>query len=260
MAGFRDFAGPEFLDRRGHTPPTIGVVMKKFASRMVRLVASGVIATALAFTAYTPDAHAMNPDMTRAADVVSTLGGWSAGSINQYWSAVFRQYGLTWTAPSIWYYGAYAGGTYNTSCGMTNTREHVNNGFYCPRDNAVYLDYWYLQDFIDPGGNWYLGDYGAGGFLAHEFGHRVQHLLGGNRWTGNFRQEYAADCYAGMYTRWAYASGRLTGGDYWEFHNWLAAQPYSTTHGYGANRAAWYYTGYASQSLTRCDQAYAATA
>lgn len=68
--------------------------------------------------------------------------------------------------------------------------------------------------------------------------------------------EYHADCLAGMYTRYGYAAGRLTTSDYWEFYYWLYYQPTSSTHGSGANRAAWFDYGYQQYSLTACNQVF----
>ena len=163
---------------------------------------------------------------------------------------------MKYVSPRIYFYGDYYGER-QTPCGATASNR--NNGFYCSTDNTVYLDYEYMQDFMGPGGRYNLGDYAVGGFMAHEFGHGVEAWLG---WQvgGSFRTEYAADCLAGMYTRWAYSTGRLTGSDYWEFDSWLRSTPKSTTHGDPNTRAAWYRYGYDYQNINYCALAYQASA
>jgi hypothetical protein len=51
----------------------------------------------------------------------------------------------------------------------------------------------------------------------------------------------------------------LGGADYWEFSNWLSSQRNSSSHGSGANRAAWFKYGYTQYSLGACDSAYSLT-
>ena len=201
-------------------------------------------------------AGALNPPQTDAYYAVALLGYTNqSASIASYWTQTFRSWNRPYAAPRILFYGDHYG-NFSTQCGAT--AQNRNNGFYCSFDNTVYLDYEYMQDFMGPGGRYNLGDYAVGGFLAHEFGHGVQAWLG---WSlATFRAEYAADCLAGIYTRFGYAAGRLTGGDYWEFHNWLLTTPWSVTHGDPVMRTRWYRYGYDTGSMTACAAAYQATA
>ena len=219
------------------------------------LTLSVVVLTGSAMTT-AEQAGAMNPPQTNAYYVVTLLGsGNQTASIASYWTQTFASWNRAYAAPRITFYGDYYG-NFATKCGSTALQR--NNGFYCVYDNAVYLDYEYMQDFMGPGGRYNLGDYAVGGFMAHEFGHGVEAWLGWSLQT--FRSEYAADCLAGMYTRWGYTTGRLTGNDYWEFHNWLMTTPWSTTHGDPVMRTRWYRYGYDTQSVSACATAYQATA
>jgi uncharacterized protein len=208
-------------------------------------------------------AAAMSPAQTNAWWLASTIqfnqqtGATPYGSIEHFWATTLRAWGNSYNRPGLIWYGDYYGNR-NTACtesnGQTlNTAARRQNGFYCPADGTVYLDYEYMNSLIAR-----FGDFGSGGFMAHEWGHRIQHVLG-RRATQTFQGEYHADCLAGMYTRWAYATGMLQGGDYWEFSNWLSSQPNSGTHGSGANRAAWFKYGYLQYSLGACDSAYGLT-
>ena len=83
--------------------------------------------------------------------------------------------------------------------------------FYCPADTTAYFDPGFFQDLVDRFGS-------SGGPLAqeyvvaHEFGHHIQNVLGDldraqqdpqGPESGAVRVELQADCYAGLWTRYA---------------------------------------------------------
>jgi Putative neutral zinc metallopeptidase len=221
-----------------------------------------VIALALAFAAClaigvgVDRADAMTPAQTTESGVVNLLDGSSAadftGSIEDFWRQTLPSWGYNgYTAPAIQYYGDGAGGHYDTSCGSTSPWAG-ENGFYCAPSNTVYLDYSGQQGLLSR-----LGDHAAGGFLAHEWGHRAQAIM--DTLVADFRKEYNADCLAGLYTRFGYDTGRLSGDDFWEFYNWLNAQPASDSHGTGPNRASWYQYGYTQFTKAACDATFQLT-
>jgi predicted metalloprotease len=205
-------------------------------------------------------AAAMSPAQTNSWYLANTIqfnqqtGATPYGSIEHFWSTTLRSWGYTYYRPGLIWYGDYFGNR-NTGCtepnGLAvNTANRRQNGFYCSVDGTVYLDYEYMNSLIGQ-----FGDFGSGGFMAHEWGHRIQHVLG-RRGSQTFQGEYHADCLAGMYTRWGYMTGLLGGADYWEFSNWLSSQRNSASHGSGANRAAWFKYGYTEYNLGKCDYAY----
>ena len=59
------------------------------------------------------------------------------------------------------------------------------------------------------------GDFSAGGVLAHEWGHAVDSMT--RTRAGNYKDEYHADCMAGLSTRYAYVGGRLLEPSFWRF-------------------------------------------
>ena len=209
--------------------------------RITRLVASTAApAAALAVGTATP-ASAMNPAQTTTAGVVNLLGGTSAYSIRNFWAMALPSWGYRYTNPTLKYYAA------PRYCGASLLG--MNNSYWCRNDWTIYLDKAWNQSLINR-----YGDFGSGGVLAHEWGHAVDSMMG-RTYTG-YRDEYHADCLAGMYVRWGYAGGRLTGSDYYEFYNWLYGQPYSASHGTGTIRAAWYEFGYQQYSLAQCNRVY----
>lgn len=212
---------------------------------LVRIVTVVTLTGAVTSVVGAP-AQAISPGQTTTRGVVSLLGNDNAGSIQRFWSRNFAAWGYRYTTPPVWYYGNEYG-NYMTGCGTT--ADYLNNGFYCSRDHDIYLDYWYMQKLINR-----YGDFAAGGFLAHEWGHAVGAMLG-YRMSG-YQSEYFADCLAGMYTRWGYATGRLTGTDFTEFSNWLLSTPRSTTHGDPTLRQAWFKYGYQTYDINKCALAY----
>jgi hypothetical protein len=201
-------------------------------------------------------ADAMTPAQTTEDGVVNLLGGFApgsaAGSIDDFWARTLPTWGFnSYTTPTIKYYGNGAGGYYTGGCGSTGDYAG-ENGLYCIRDNTIYLDADGQQGLLNR-----LGDHAAGGFLAHEWAHRAQAVIGTlTDGFHDYHQEYNADCMAGLYTRYGYDTGRLDGTDFGEFRNWLSGQPTSVSHGTGANRASWFEYGYTQYTKGACDQVF----
>ena len=127
----------------------------------------------------------------------------------------------------------------------------------CPNNgNAqIWINYGVNQDKVTR-----LGDYAAGFFLAHEFGHHIGNVLGLRFPTIRGRELYA-DCMAGVFTKYALTqTHRLDNSDYWEGVASLDDRfPNEGGPGNGyptkADRKAWYWYGYSSYSLAACGQA-----
>ncbi len=221
-------------------------------TRIITKIAILAVVVVAAFGA-AESARAMNPQHTSAWTLINDVnfnlqtGATSYGSVEHFWMLTLRNWGYRYVRPGLSLYGQHFGYP-GSGCGPTSDPDIQNNGFYCPDDGGIFLHYEYMQSLLNT-----FGDFGPGGFMAHEWGHRVQHYLGFSE--NSFRTEYHADCLAGMYTRWGYAAGKLTGGDYWEFSNWLSSQSKSDSHGSGANRSAWFRHGYTNYSLAACNQA-----
>ena len=132
----------------------------------------------------------------------------------QVWSQAFDQKGLRFTAPKTVAYT----GTISTPCGQIDP----GNACFCSKDNTIYLDGAFLADLMKSAARetGTEGDYAAIIVAAHEFGHLLQDQLGTTAWT-SFREEQAADCFAGAVTREAANAGRLDPGDLEEAHHSL---------------------------------------
>jgi predicted metalloprotease len=223
-------------------------MLHSIRGRFVRTIA--VVAAVAAFAGARPDvAEAINPPQRTTAGVVKLLSANSTlGGIQDFWA---RTYGTRYVKPRLYYFGV--GVWMGKVCGV-NSRDYLNNAFYCRGSHSIYIDKNWLQTLINK-----RGDFAAGGILAHEWGHGIAWQTQVSRIT-DFREEYHADCLAGMYTRYGYGKGRLTGSDYYEFRNWYLSQSYSKSHGYPQTRAKWFDYGYSQYSIASCNLAFNMTA
>jgi len=216
---------------------------RRLAAALTTVVAT--LAAGASAISSAPAADAINPNQTTYSGVVNILGGTSSYSIRNFWATTLPNWGYTYRNPTLkYYYSPVASG-----CGTLG----MKNSFWCSTDWAIYLDYNWNQGLVTS-----QGDFSAGGVLAHEWGHAVDSMT--RTRAGNYKDEYHADCMAGLYYRYAYVGGRLLGADYYEFYNWLYYQPYSASHGTGSIRASWFNYGYAQYTKAACDSVYRAGA
>jgi len=191
-------------------------------------------------------------------------------SIQDYWKGEFNAAGEQYQpATTVLFSGATQSG-----CGTATTQV---GPFYCPNDEKIYLDLAFFQDLTTQFGA-RGGPFAQGYVVAHEYGHRVQHLTGAlnaqSTRTGatsqSVRIELQADCYAGVWAKNAAATGYLqpptdaqiadaldaaaaVGDDRIQQQTSGRVAPDSFTHGSSAQRQKWFMTGYQSGDPTRCD-------
>jgi predicted metalloprotease len=199
-------------------------------------------------------------------------------SIQSYWSrALPQQTGTPYAgAPTTWFTGS-------TSTGCGNATSAVGP-FYCPADRVVYIDLTFFDDMLK-------GELGAKGgpfaeayVLAHEYGHHVQDLLGtmdevrtqqGAK-SDSVRLELQADCFAGIWTRYAATapdasgkpfiqnltqddidraldSARAVGDDRIQQRTAGRVDPDQWTHGSSAERQHWFMVGLTNGTIDACD-------
>jgi len=209
-------------------------------------------------------AQALTPEQRDPVTLVSQL----TRSINTFWAKSFASWGYRYRAPRLiqWYNTGRAApvhpdceddeladGFITLNVAYSNETWGDGNSFYCPADEKLYLDYRFFQFLINS------DDYAAGVILAHEWGHHIQTVLGGNRPRGaGFELE--ADCFAGLSSRYGVQTRLLNTGDInWGAHM-LSLVGDTTTgddaHGTPAQRKGWFLYGYKTGNARACSGAY----
>ena len=208
----------------------------------------------------------------------------TVNSLNAFWPGYLKQYNVQYPRPEA---VIFSGGT-NTGCGAATSEV---GPFYCPTDTTAYFDPGFFQELVDRFGS-------SGGPLAqeyvvaHEFGHHVQNLLGDlgraqqdpqGPESGSVRTELQADCYAGLWAKYASSTpDPATGQPYLEpltqqdVNDALSAaasvgddriqkaatgrvSPEGWTHGSSEERQRWFSRGYQTGDINQCDTFSAAT-
>lgn len=191
-------------------------------------------------------------------------------SVQKYWGDEFAQQGKQYAPAKTVLFSGYA----QSACGTAQT---AMGPFYCPEDEKVYIDTSFFADLRSQLGA-QGGPFAQGYVVAHEYGHRVQHLLGAlntsSTRTGaqsqSVRTELQADCYAGVWAKHASDTGYLVtptaaeiadaldsaaavGDDRIQRETQGRVTPDSFTHGTSAQRQKWFTTGYQTGDPARCD-------
>ncbi|BCW19138.1 hypothetical protein NtRootA9_18460 [Arthrobacter sp. NtRootA9] len=208
----------------------------------------------------------------------------TVNSLNAFWPGYLQQYNVQYPRPEA---VIFTGGT-NTGCGAATSEV---GPFYCPTDTTAYFDPGFFQELVDRFGS-------SGGPLAqeyvvaHEFGHHIQNVLGDlgraqqdpqGPESGSVRTELQADCYAGLWAKYASTTPNPdTGQPYLEpltqqdLSDALSAaasvgddriqkaatgrvSPEGWTHGSSEERQRWFSRGYESGDINQCDTFSAAT-
>ncbi|MDO4998147.1 MAG: neutral zinc metallopeptidase [Neisseria sp.] len=189
------------------------------------------------------------------------------------WQEYFAKHGEQYTPAKL---VLYTGGT-QTACG---TGQAAMGPFYCPSDQKIYLDLSFYEDMRNQLGA--AGDTAFGYVIAHEVGHHVQNLLGTLPKVHQAQQhahssteanalsvklELQADCYAGIWAKYAQREGLLEVGDVEEAMKAAEAVgddtlqkksqgyavPDSFTHGSSAQRMTWFKQGFNSGDINTCN-------
>jgi len=188
------------------------------------------------------------------------------------WRQIFQQHGATYREPTLVLFTQAT----QSGCGVGQA---AMGPFYCPNDQKVYLDLSFFRDLDQRFGA--PGNFAQAYVVAHEVGHHVQTLSGVTervdalRQRGGARQanavsvrvELQADCYAGVWGRYAAQRGLLEPGDAEEGLKAAAAigddrlqqqtqggvVPESFTHGTSEQRVEWLRRGLDSGKMEACD-------
>ena len=195
------------------------------------------------------------------------------GETEDAWGAIFQAKGLTYTPPKLVLYRNYM----PSACGSANA---AAGPFYCPLDRKVYLDLAFFEQLSDEFAA--PGQFAQAYVLAHEVGHHVQNLLGiadkvraaqerASEAQANqlsIRLELQADCFAGVWARYADQTKHIlesgdvesalraaaaVGDDTLQRRTQGYVVPESFTHGTSAERVGWFKRGLSGGSIDSCD-------
>ncbi|MGA7616515.1 MAG: neutral zinc metallopeptidase [Thermoanaerobaculia bacterium] len=210
---------------------------------------------------------------SRPADPMADFVSVVLADTEDTWSQIFSdQLGRTYDPPKLVLFS----GATRSACGLA---ESATGPFYCPSDQAVYIDLEFYRELKDRFGA--PGDFAQAYVIAHEVGHHVQSLLGraqdvhqaearSNQREANalsVRLELQADCYAGVWGHSASERNVLEQGDLEEALNAASAigddrlergtgrevTPDSFTHGSSTQRTFWFRRGFETGDIGQCE-------
>lgn len=206
----------------------------------------------------------------RAAEFVSV----TLADTEEIWAEIFQtQVGEVYEPPVLVLFK----GSTQSACGGATAQ---SGPFYCPADQKAYLDTDFFTTLDRQMGAG--GDFAAAYVVAHEVAHHVQNELGilgqANQIRAqvsardsnaiSVRLELQADCYSGIWARYAQERfNSLERGDIAEAMNAAArigddalqrnagrtVRPESFTHGTSEQRQRWFARGYETAELRACD-------
>ena len=204
------------------------------------------------------------------ADVNSIQGFWSEALPEQ--TGVQYREAVTYLFPE---------GRVDTGCGSATSDV---GPFYCSVDEAVYLDPAFFEEMLQGQLGARGGPFSEAYVIAHEYGHHVQNILGtmGQVRTQQgpnsdaVRLELQADCYAGIWAKYATEvpdetgkpfiaeltqqdveaaldAARAVGDDRIQKRSTGRVDPDRWTHGSAQQRMDWFTTGRRTGSVEACD-------
>jgi predicted metalloprotease len=189
------------------------------------------------------------------------------------WTELFAASGERYTPPTMVLFSD----AVQSACGYSSA---ASGPFYCPSDQALYLDTSFFGELARMGGP---GDFAQAYVVGHEVGHHIQNLTGSLQRARELQNaarseseanrlqvlvELQADCYAGVWANHAnrrqqvlepgdveegLAAAAAIGDDRLARQAGRAAVPESFTHGTSAQRQQWLGTGLELGDPSACD-------
>lgn len=170
-------------------PATAAVAFMLALTACTRNEMSGDAVTATTATAAPPPISGAD---YRYLEDLSGDGDPSQSPIDAYWSRVLDGVGVRYMSPAA-VIAHDPGQAPDTACaGRVPTEEWTGNAAYCDQDQVITYDRQFVAGLVER-----VGEHAGLGVLAHEWGHHVQHVLGGGGYS--LQRELEADCLAALY-------------------------------------------------------------
>ena len=141
-------------------------VIRRPRPRIAVLAAAVVAAAALLGSVTAPTANAMSPAQTNVSGVVNVLY-WD---LDSFWRRALSN-NANYRSPTIGYYDGSP--TYVAACGVSLFDYNIMAE--CPNNGQPQI---WIHVGVNQAKVTQLGDYAAGFFLAHEWGHHIGNVLG----------------------------------------------------------------------------------
>jgi predicted metalloprotease len=215
----------------------------------------------------------VHPNRARPADLDTNLTkyiAWVSPLIDEFWARALGQTGHIYEKPRVVI--VEEGTLVLTACvsgdGMPAIADSLS---YCGADRTVYVYEPFMKDDLIAGQEWHQRDFVVVTVMAHEWGHHIQRIHGyheanvieilnnPDNWPIITRQkELQADCFAGLFTRYARDAGWLTIGDLDEAQEAMlrVGDDHIESpghHGLPEQRKEWFMRGYVHYSFRACD-------
>ncbi len=215
------------------------------------------------------------PQQTQTAPQNDEMRAFTAsvlGSTEDAWRDIFRRSGAQYHEPTLVLFSD----AVRSACGTAGSS---TGPFYCPGDEKLYLDTAFFRELKNEFKA--SGDFAEAYVIAHEVGHHVQNLLGtmdkvsqaqarsGQAQANQYsvRLELQADCFAGIWAKYAESKGLLETGDIEEALKAASAVgddqiqrraqgyvvPESFTHGSAKDRMTWFSQGFKTGDVRQCN-------
>ncbi len=220
-------------------------------------------------TAVAPSQQQFSAQDQELVDFVSVV----LANTEDTWTMLFQQMGRQYKKPKL---VLFRNGV-SSACGFAQS---AMGPFYCPGDNKLYIDLSFYRDMKTKLGA--PGDFAQAYVIAHEVGHHVQNLLGVAAKVNQLQQgkdkaavnrlsvlqELQADCFAGIWGRYADKNFRMIeDGDLEEALNAASAigddklqqqaggriRPEAFTHGTSKQRMEWFKRGMDTGDVKACN-------
>ncbi len=192
------------------------------------------------------------------------------------WAKIFQENGMTYRPAKVVMFE-------NVTQSACGTAQAAMGPFYCPADEAVYMDMSFFRELQQRFGA-QVTEFSVAYVMAHEMGHHVQNLLGTLQKTEQIRRsgryseadlnrvsvatELQADFYAGLWARYtnnrenilepgdleaAISAAEAVGDDNIQRRSQGYVNQESFTHGSSAQRKEWFMKGYNTGDIRQGD-------